>query len=63
MAVAPPAKTLDLDLFWRLYSRYVGRLMRENAHAEVTLIMRDGIIQQVRVAQNYLPSALPDPRP
>lgn len=50
---------LNLEMFWRLYTRLVGRLLTEKAHAEVVLIIQEGAIRQVRVNRSYLPRDLP----
>lgn len=50
---------LNLDEFWRRYSRLVGRLIKEKAHADVVLVMRDGVIQFIRIDRSLRPAMLP----
>jgi len=54
-----PSESLNLDDFWRRFSRLVGRLMKEHAHCEVVLTLQDGVIQLVRVNRSFRPGALP----
>jgi hypothetical protein len=56
----PTDPKLDLPTFWALYSKLVGGLMKEGAHAEVALSIQGGQIKQVRVNRSYLPANLPN---
>ena len=40
--------------------RLVLGLQVEHAHANIVLVMQDGVLKQVRVDRSYLPGALPD---
>jgi len=53
------AQPSQIDAFWAVYSALVAGLLRENAHAEVTLVVRDQKIQLVRVNRTFLPNDLP----
>lgn len=50
----------ELPLFWRLFTKLVQALLKERAHAEVILTIRDGKIQLVRINRSYQPGNLPD---
>ena len=51
---------LNLDAFWRVFTKLVAGLMRQHAHAEITLTFQQGTIQLVRVNRSYRPKDLPD---
>ena len=50
---------VNIQAFWRVYSALVDGLLREGAHAEVTLVLRDRGVQIVRVNRTFLPGDLP----
>jgi hypothetical protein len=50
---------VDTDVFWRLFAKFVMRLVRDRIHGEVTLVFQDGHLKLVKVHRNYLPGSLP----
>lgn len=54
------SQSVDLALFWRLFTKLVGALLKERAHAEISIVIRDGSVQIVRVNRTFQPSNLPD---
>lgn len=51
---------MNFPAFWQLFAKVVGGLMGQKAHAEVTLTLRDGQIQLVRINRTYSPENLPN---
>jgi hypothetical protein len=59
--VAPgQTEPLNIEEFWRRFSRMVGKLIASHAHAEIVIIMQDGQIRQTRVNRSYRPADLPE---
>lgn len=51
---------MTFPAFWQLFTKVVGRLINEKAHTEVTITLRDGQIQLVRINRTYSPENLPN---
>ena len=60
MAGRPGEPVDSFGVFGRLFLSLVAKLMREHAHyAEVTIIISEGNLRQVRVNRSFLPTDLP----
>lgn len=60
MGLAAPPATVDPGVFWMRLQRLILGLQVEHAHANIVLVMQDGVLRQVRVDRSFLPGALPD---
>lgn len=56
-----PVEPLNLELFWRTFSRFVMRQLKERGQTEITLVLRDGHFQVVRLNRSFFPQNLPEP--
>ena len=57
---APPAQApTSLAVTWAMLGKYVSQLAASHAHADVTIIMKGGKVELIRVTQTCLPSQLP----
>ena len=57
---APPAQApSSLAVTWAMLGKYVAQLAASHAHADVTVIMKAGKVELIRVTQTCLPSQLP----
>jgi hypothetical protein len=56
---APAQPTPGFGVFWAMLGRVVSGLTTTGAHAEVTVIIKDGKPALVRVTQTCLPGQLP----
>jgi hypothetical protein len=48
-----------LNVFWTMLGRIVAAFMSTRAHVQITIILKDGVIQPVHVSQSYAPGDLP----
>jgi hypothetical protein len=57
---APPAQApSSLAVTWAMLGKFVMQLATSRAHADVTIIIKDGEMKLIRVTQTCLPSQLP----
>lgn len=57
---APPAQApTSLAVTWAMLGKFVAQLAASRAHADVTIIVKDGELKLIRVTQTCLPSQLP----
>lgn len=54
---------MDLIGFLRLFGGVVHQLVKQKAHVDLTLSLRDGQIKFVRIDRTYLPQNLPNVLP
>lgn len=53
-------RPLNFEEFWTRLGRQVLKMMAKRAHAEVTVVLHDGVVQPVKITEKMLPSNLPD---
>lgn len=58
--MADSPQPLNLGSFWALLGKVALRLVKERAHAEISVIFDNGTIKIVRVNRTYLPGNLPE---
>lgn len=58
--VVPNPRNVELTLFWQRLGRIVARLLGQRAHCNIVITMKDGVMQNVRVDESFLPGNLPE---
>ena len=56
----PPVPLVDFGVFWNLVGHLVTRIIKEKGHGEVSIVVRDGRLQYVKVDRTFLPGSLPE---
>ena len=51
---------MNLPAFWSIFTKVVGGLIGQKAHAEVILTLHDGQIRFVKINRTYTPENLPN---
>lgn len=50
---------IPLQQFWANLGHMVAELLKQRAHVNIVIVIKDGAIQQVRRDQSYLPENIP----